>query len=202
MGKKVADLIKEFNILPNELPIQKSDVWNLQSAFWQNQLIENMPSCNVPYSVKKEAIDAMFKTHRCVEERDIVYGEMPRVLEYFLAQRDVLLKDLSQVVNAPQSPSFERFRLGSIARLQYELTVIDAHLRQAYATFEKLLDLKDGSKPELPPKPKNLEQNLGDYTHVFQKEEEKAIEEILNEYENAEKDYANVENENLMSEIL
>ncbi len=186
MGRKVADLIKEFNYLPNQSTIEKSDIWNLQSVFWQNQEAVNLPECNVPYSVKKEAIDAMFKMQRAIEERERVYSEMPLVVSYFITQRNVLLKDLSKVYSTGMLPTNERFRLGSIARLQYELTVIDAHLQKAYTTFEKLIDLRDSDKPQLPQKPENLMEVVNDYTHVFRDDEQRAINTILKEYERLE----------------
>ncbi len=150
-----------------------------------------LQASEIPYDIRKSAVDSLYKKRRAEEEIGILRMELPRVIEYMLDQRQVLLKELQDVTNYQNIASTQKgmdqgtllFIEGSCARLQYELYLLDGILRYFHQSFQVMITSGHIPNVTLPNLPTELESGVEDYRHIFTQEERNVLEAEIERFE-------------------
>ncbi len=194
INKKLEDNLAEYNLLKDddESHVLKHDIVNLRSDFWENMVpLSLLAESEIPFDIRKSAIDSLYKKRRAEEEIGMLKKELPRVITYMIEQRKVILDDY-QAVSECQNQFLDKkdfamllYVMGCSARLQYELYLLDGILRYFHQSFECMI--QEGHIPgaTLPDLPTVMETGEYDYyKHSFSQEEESELEQEISRYEN------------------
>ncbi len=153
----------------------------------------------IPFNIKKDAIDGLYKKRRAEEEIDILKMELPRIIEYMLEQRQVILNDFKVVTEYQREQSkkvaehqkenngkifaLQLYINGCSARLQYELYLLDGILKYFHESFVMMISKGHIPGAILPNLPPELETGVDDYHHTFSKEEAAELQSEMRAYE-------------------
>lgn len=140
-SKKLRSLLIEYNsVVTPEEQLSWEDVTNLSSSVWLSPLPDDESYLEVPRSVRINAINALARKNRAIEEIDLIKTEMNNVVQFFLQQHALLADAILQ--RQTLSSNFNR---GALCLLKIKQRYYEQEIRACIKFFSKSIEL-----PEVP----------------------------------------------------